>query len=143
MVTTTMEVAAALCCLGAIALALYLYHALWLAPERVRAALRVQGVAGPRPSFPYGNRDEMRRTAAAAAAAPLRGGGGGGIVHDYRAALFPHYERWREEYGMWELLLARIVSYYILSNLVNPPPSSCVHACMHACALCITPRVSH
>lgn len=82
--------AAALCC----ALALYLYHALWLAPGRVRAALRAQGVAGPRPSFPYGNRADMRRATAA-----HRGGGGGGVVHDYRQALFPHYERWRKEYG--------------------------------------------
>ncbi|CAD6216643.1 unnamed protein product [Miscanthus lutarioriparius] len=85
--------AAALCC----ALALYLYHELWVAPERVRAALRAQGVAGPRPSFPYGNLADMRRamtTAAAAAAAQS-----GGVVHDYRQALFPHYERWRKEYG--------------------------------------------
>lgn len=80
--------AAALCC----ALALYLYHALWLAPGRVRAALRAQGVAGPRPSFPYGNRADMRRATAGHR-------GGGGVVHDYRQALFPHYERWRKEYG--------------------------------------------
>jgi hypothetical protein len=90
--------AAGLCCVGACALALYLYHVLWVAPERVRAALRGQGIAGPRPSFPYGNRDEMRRAAAEAerAAAPAHRGG---IVHDYRPALFPHYERWRKEYG--------------------------------------------
>ncbi|RLN34875.1 hypothetical protein C2845_PM03G16460 [Panicum miliaceum] len=85
--------AAGMCCVGACALALYLYHVLWVAPERVRAALRGQGIGGPRPSFPYGNRDEMRQ--AAAAAFQRRGG----IVHDYRPALFPHYERWRKEYG--------------------------------------------
>jgi hypothetical protein len=90
METEMAAAAAALCC----ALALYLYHALWLAPGRVRAALRAQGVAGPRPSFPYGNRADMRRATAA-----HRGGGGGGVVHDYRQALFPHYERWRKEYG--------------------------------------------
>ncbi|CAN6226572.1 unnamed protein product [Urochloa humidicola] len=91
--------AAGLCCAGAITLALYLYHVLWLAPERLRAALRAQGIAGPRPSFPYGNRAEMRQAAADArrAAAPLQRGGS--IVHDYRPALFPHYERWRKEYG--------------------------------------------
>ncbi|KAG0546346.1 hypothetical protein BDA96_02G439600 [Sorghum bicolor] len=43
----------------------------------------------------------MRRAAAAAAAvAPAAGTTQrGGIVHDYRQALFPHYERWRKEYG--------------------------------------------
>ncbi|CAN6212737.1 unnamed protein product [Urochloa humidicola] len=97
-----MEVAAGLCLAAAITLALYLYHVLWVAPERLRAALRAQGIAGPPPSFPYGNRAQMRQAAAdarAAAAAPLQRGGGGGIVHDYRPALFPHYERWRKEYG--------------------------------------------
>ncbi|RLM87016.1 hypothetical protein C2845_PM04G34130 [Panicum miliaceum] len=90
--------AAGLCCVGACALALYLYHVLWVAPERVRAALRGQGIGGPRPSFPYGNRDEMRQ--AAAAAFQRRGG----IVHDYRPALFPHYERWRKEYERFDLI---------------------------------------
>ncbi|OEL23801.1 Cytochrome P450 714B1 [Dichanthelium oligosanthes] len=88
--------AAGLCCVGACALALYLYHVLWVAPERVRAALRGQGIGGPRLSFPYGNRAEMRQAAADAKAAA---GQRGGIVHDYRPALFPHYERWRKEYG--------------------------------------------
>ncbi|RCV14533.1 hypothetical protein SETIT_2G434000v2 [Setaria italica] len=93
------KVAAGLCCVGAITLALYLYHALWLAPERVRAALREQGIAGPRPSFPYGNRAEMRQAAADAKQAAAAASQRGSIVHDYRPALFPHYERWRKEYG--------------------------------------------
>ncbi|CAL5084715.1 unnamed protein product [Urochloa decumbens] len=94
-----MKVAAALLCAGAMTVALYLYHALWVAPERLRAALRAQGISGPRPSFPYGNRAQMRQAAsdAKAAAVPLQRGGS--IVHDYRPALFPHYEKWRKEYG--------------------------------------------
>ncbi|KAF8656553.1 hypothetical protein HU200_060612 [Digitaria exilis] len=82
--------------------AVYVYQALWVAPERLRAALRAQGVAGPRPSFPYGNRAHItqaflhRRAAAAAAAAAAAGSS---IVHDYRPALFPHYDKWRKEYG--------------------------------------------
>jgi gibberellin 13-oxidase len=87
-----MEVAAALCLAGA----LYLYHVLWLAPERLRAALRNQGIAGPRPSFPYGNLAEMRRTTVAGDHHLHRGGG---IVHDYRSAMFPFYDKWRKEYG--------------------------------------------
>lgn len=101
--------AAALCC----ALALYLYHALWLAPGRVRAALRAQGVAGPRPSFPYGNRADMRRATAA------HRGGGGGVVHDYRQALFPHYERWRKEYGTTidrRRACVRVACFYLSSS---------------------------
>lgn len=96
--------AAALCC----ALALYLYHALWLAPGRVRAALRAQGVAGPRPSFPYGNRADMRRATAGHR-------GGGGVVHDYRQALFPHYERWRKEYGT-TIDRRRVACFYLSSS---------------------------
>ncbi|WVZ67095.1 hypothetical protein U9M48_016231 [Paspalum notatum var. saurae] len=93
--------AAALCCVAACALALYLYRVLWAAPERARAALRGQGIGGPRPSFPYGNRDEMRRLMMMMKQQDGGGGGGGGggIVHDYRPAVFPHYERWRSQYG--------------------------------------------
>nr|CAB3458995.1 unnamed protein product [Digitaria exilis] len=75
--------------------AVYVYQALWLAPERLRAALRAQGVAGPRPSFPYGNRAHIRQ----AFLHPRAAAGGSSIVHDYRPALFPHYDKWRKEYG--------------------------------------------
>ncbi|KAL6896622.1 hypothetical protein ACP4OV_007194 [Aristida adscensionis] len=93
------EVAAALCCAAACALALRAYRALWRVPERARAVLRGQGVAGPRPSFPYGNLAEMRRAAADAKAAAGAAGDQRGIVHDYRPAVFPFYEKWRREYG--------------------------------------------
>ncbi|KAL6657201.1 hypothetical protein ACP70R_004981 [Stipagrostis hirtigluma subsp. patula] len=94
-------VAATVCCVAACSLALYMYRVLWLAPERLRAALRRQGVAGPRPSFPYGNLAEMRRAAAdaKAAAAAAACDHRRGIVHDYRQAVFPFYEKWREQYG--------------------------------------------
>ncbi|XP_062190049.1 cytochrome P450 714B1-like [Phragmites australis] len=95
-----MVAAATLCCVGACTLALYLYHVLWLAPGRVRAALRSQGIGGPRPSFPYGNSTEMSQ-AAAGVKAPSAAAASGhrGIVHDYRPAVFPAYEKWRKEYG--------------------------------------------
>lgn len=93
-----MEVATALglCCVGACALALYLYRILWLAPERVRRALWRQGVRGPPPSFPYGNLADMRQAAAAAKRTPSSRDD---VVHDYRPAVFPFYEKWRNEYG--------------------------------------------
>ncbi|KAE8789205.1 hypothetical protein D1007_36692 [Hordeum vulgare] len=99
-VASAMGVAASLCCVGACSLALYLYRILWLAPERVRRALRRQGVRGPPASFPYGNLADMRQAADAAKRTPSsRGGGGDDVVHDYRSAVFPFYEKWRNEYG--------------------------------------------
>ncbi|KAF6999344.1 hypothetical protein CFC21_015387 [Triticum aestivum] len=94
-VAPAVGVAASLCCVGACALALYLYRILWLAPERVRRALRRQGIRGPPPSFPYGNLADMRQAAAAA----KRTRDAGDVVHDYRSAVFPFYEKWRNEYG--------------------------------------------
>jgi hypothetical protein len=92
-----------LCCVGACGLAVYLYYILWLVPQRVLAGFRRQGIDGPRPSFPYGNLADMREavaTAKAARASARRpGGGGGGIVHDYRPAVLPYYEKWRKEHG--------------------------------------------
>uniref|UniRef100_A0A0E0EG95 Cytochrome P450 n=1 Tax=Oryza meridionalis TaxID=40149 RepID=A0A0E0EG95_9ORYZ len=90
--------AASLCC----GVAAYLYYVLWLAPERLRAHLRRQGIGGPIPSFPYGNLADMRSHAAAAAATGKATGEGrqeGDIVHDYRQAVFPFYENWRKQYG--------------------------------------------
>ncbi|KAG8099087.1 hypothetical protein GUJ93_ZPchr0013g37471 [Zizania palustris] len=100
--------AASLCWVAACSLGVYLYYVLWLLPERVRADLRRQGIAGPRPSFPYGNLADMRRTAAAAtktapSSPPAAVAGeqrdGGVIVHDYRHAVFPFYDKWRKEHG--------------------------------------------
>ncbi|KAL6902201.1 hypothetical protein ACP4OV_005077 [Aristida adscensionis] len=94
-----------LCCVGACGLAMYLYYIIWVAPQRVLAGFRRQGIGGPRPSFPYGNLADMREAVAAAkkarVAARRSGGDGGGrdIVHDYRPAVLPFYEKWRKEHG--------------------------------------------
>ncbi|KAL5217012.1 hypothetical protein ABZP36_017696 [Zizania latifolia] len=102
------KVALSLCCVGACCLATYLYYVVWVAPGRVLAEFRRQGIGGPRPAFPYGNLADMREAVAAArraaAAARRCGGGGGGggaagIVHDYRPAVLPFYEKWRKDYG--------------------------------------------
>lgn len=92
---------------AACSLALYLYHVQWLAPEKLRAALRSQGIAGPRPSFPYGNLAEMKQLSAAAAARHRRQRRRG-IVHDYRPAVFPFYEKWRNHYGTFNNTRIRI-----------------------------------
>lgn len=100
------KVVLSLCCVGACGLAVYLYHILWLVPQRVLAKFKDQKIGGPRPSFPYGNLADMREAAAAAKAARASArrsgsGGGAGIVHDYRPAVLPYYEKWRKEYGTY------------------------------------------
>ncbi|VAI06007.1 unnamed protein product [Triticum turgidum subsp. durum] len=91
-----MKVLLSLCCVGACSLALYLYHTVWVVPQRLLAGFRRQGIGGPRPSFPYGNIADMREAVAAAKSAPRAGGR---IVHDYRPAVLPFYEKWRKEHG--------------------------------------------
>lgn len=95
------EVVLSLCCVGACCLAMYLYHILWLVPQRVLGEFRRQNIGGPRPSFPYGNLADMREAVATAKAlrASTRRPGAGGIVHDYRPAVLPYYEKWRKEHG--------------------------------------------
>lgn len=99
------KVLLSLCCVGACGLAVYLYHILWLVPQKVLAKFEDQKIGGPRPSFPYGNLADMREAGAAAkaarASARRSGSGGGGIVHDYRPAVLPYYEKWRKEYGAY------------------------------------------
>uniref|UniRef100_A0ACD5YBB2 Uncharacterized protein n=1 Tax=Avena sativa TaxID=4498 RepID=A0ACD5YBB2_AVESA len=97
--TLEVKVVASLCCVGACGLLLYLYRILWLVPERVRRELRRQGIRRPPPSFPYGNLADMRQAAADAKRTLSTERGGTGIVHDYRPAVFPFYEKWRNEYG--------------------------------------------
>ncbi|KAM3228696.1 hypothetical protein ACQJBY_059981 [Aegilops geniculata] len=91
-----MKVVLSLCCVGACSLALYLYYTVWVVPQRLLAGFRRQGIGGPRPSFPYGNIADMRKAVAAAKSAPRAGGR---IVHDYRPAVLPFYEKWRKEHG--------------------------------------------
>ncbi|KAL6648209.1 hypothetical protein ACP70R_012433 [Stipagrostis hirtigluma subsp. patula] len=104
-VAMAVKVLLSLCCVGACGLAMYLYYIIWVAPQRVLAEFRRQGIGGPRPSFPYGNLTDMREAVAAAKAvraAARRSAGAGGhgdIVHDYRPAVLPFYEKWRKEHG--------------------------------------------
>uniref|UniRef100_A0A0D9Z6V0 Cytochrome P450 n=1 Tax=Oryza glumipatula TaxID=40148 RepID=A0A0D9Z6V0_9ORYZ len=110
-VVVAAKVLVSLWCVGACCLAAYLYRVVWVAPRRVLAEFRRQGIGGPRPSFPYGNLADMREAVAAArqqlAEARRRrrardsgdGGSGAGIVHDYRPAVLPFYEKWRKDYG--------------------------------------------
>ncbi|XP_027154142.1 cytochrome P450 714C2-like [Coffea eugenioides] len=74
-----------------------LYHALVLKPKRIRSKLRRQGIKGPSPVFFYGNIPEMKsihlqtRSMAATNSDELS--------HAWPAAVFPHLQQWRNEYG--------------------------------------------
>ena len=118
------KVVASLCCVGACSLLLYLCRILWLVPERLRRELRRQGIRGPPPSsFLYGNLADMRQ-AAVDAKQMSSSSSDGGIVHDYRPAVFPFYEKWRNEYG---------ACIYI--SMVPSLSIDVVHACMHGLPL--------
>lgn len=99
---TAVKVVLSLFLVAACGLAAYLYYELWVAPRRVLAEFRKQGIGGPAPSFPYGNLADMREAVAAAKqqkASSARRPGGDDIVHDYRQAVLPFYEKWRKEHG--------------------------------------------
>ncbi|GJN10662.1 hypothetical protein PR202_ga28775 [Eleusine coracana subsp. coracana] len=82
----------------------------------------------PEPSFPYGNLAEMMRQQSSAAQAAIiskttAAAGDGddhqrrGIVHDYRPAVFPFYDKWRNQYGP--------VFSYSIGNMVFLHASRC------------------
>lgn len=100
---TSLGLLLSLCLIGFSSLSLYFYYVTWLRPESIRNKLRRQGIAGPPPSFPYGNLPEMKRVVMAEEAR-REGGRGGGMNHDYTSKVFPYFEQWRKEYGMKLLL---------------------------------------
>jgi gibberellin 13-oxidase len=89
------------CLIGLCILGSYFYYVIWFVPERVRRKLLMQGICGPKPTFPYGNISEMKwLTVMEKNKRDAEARSGEVIKHDYRSAVFPYYERWRKEYGM-------------------------------------------
>ncbi|KAJ4753801.1 Cytochrome P450 714B3 [Rhynchospora pubera] len=89
-----------LCLVGLCILGLYyFYYVVWFVPERIRRKLRMQGIGGPKPSFPYGNISEMKRLTIMEKNKKDAEAMKGTIKHDYRSAVFPYYEKWRKEFG--------------------------------------------
>ena len=81
---------------AAATLILYLYNVLCLRPEKLRRALRRQGITGPQPSFLLGNIRDMKRPEKEEIP---RGEGNGETVHDFSSTFFPFFDRWRKIYG--------------------------------------------
>lgn len=85
-------IALAICCL-----VFYVYHTLWLQPEKIRKRLLMQGINGPKPSFFYGNLLEMKRIDSRNKVKNEDRC----ISHEFK--LYPSFNLWRNEYGMMHL----------------------------------------
>lgn len=73
---------------------------MWVKTRKQRKLLKNRGIKGPSPSFLFGNVFEMQRiqsmVAKSSSHAEIVG-------HDYTSTLFPYFEQWRNEYGMFFL----------------------------------------
>ncbi|KAH6788397.1 hypothetical protein C2S51_003403 [Perilla frutescens var. frutescens] len=75
----------------------HLYNAVVVQPQKLRSALRRQGLSGPPPAFLLGNILEMKR--AQDAAAKVATVVGPPTFHNCEAAVFPFFDEWRKKYG--------------------------------------------
>lgn len=73
-----------------------LYSGLVLKPERLRSALRKQGIRGPGPSLLLGNISEIRKSRSTTVKASTNEPP---LFHNCAATLFPFFEQWRKQYG--------------------------------------------
>lgn len=94
---------------GILGLLFHLYNGVFLKPKKLRLKLQNQGINGPYPSFLYGNIHEMRRiqlqASSSAANSTTTDDNKTAIAHDWFPTLFPHLEKWRNEYGNCSLTL--------------------------------------
>ncbi|KAL6498866.1 hypothetical protein OROHE_026466 [Orobanche hederae] len=81
---------------GLLVFFLRIFDASILKPRRLRSKLEKLGFKGPVPSLVYGNIPEMERIILLQK--PLSAATDE-ISHDWFASVFPHLERWRNEYG--------------------------------------------
>ena len=90
----------------------YLYSILWLRPERLRQKLRSQGVKGAKPSFLFGNIQEMRRIQQQLTESHQEQEAGitDRFSSNYVATLFPYFLHWSRVYGMLRNTLAESLS---------------------------------
>ncbi|KAJ4955869.1 hypothetical protein NE237_012652 [Protea cynaroides] len=65
----------------------------WLLPIRAYKRVRKNGFEGPKPSFPLGNIDEMRKKEKDS---PL---GSVNVTHNIYSTVFPYFARWRKLHG--------------------------------------------
>ncbi|KAF5470304.1 hypothetical protein F2P56_010825 [Juglans regia] len=73
-----------------------LYNALVLKPDRLRSALRKQGITGPPPTLLLGNIWEIKKALSTKVKAPAREIP---VYHNCAALITPFFEQWRKQYG--------------------------------------------
>ncbi|KAL3531003.1 hypothetical protein ACH5RR_010325 [Cinchona calisaya] len=84
--------------LGFLGLLLRLYNALVAKPERLRSALRKQGVSGPKPTLLLGNILEIKKARDASAKATSECDGAP-VYHNCGSFLLPFFDKWRKQFG--------------------------------------------
>uniref|UniRef100_A0A1W7HBQ9 Cytochrome P450 n=1 Tax=Scoparia dulcis TaxID=107240 RepID=A0A1W7HBQ9_SCODU len=83
---------------GFLLLFLWLFDDLVLKPKRLRSKLEKQGIRGPRPSILYGNLSEMKRLVQLKKQTAFEKYSEERF-HAWPPTVFPHLEKWRNEYG--------------------------------------------
>lgn len=84
-----------------------LIHALYvliLRPRLLRAKLHRQGIHGPSPHFYFGNIPEMKSLLLSATQTQSKENGdvsSASISHNWHSTLFPHFHKWRKQYGQF------------------------------------------
>ena len=75
-----------------------LYHGLVVKPTKLRARLGKQGIKGPPPSLLLGNIREIKKAQANVVKVPSTQPP---ATHNCTSLLFPFFEQWRKQYGMY------------------------------------------
>ena len=114
---------------GFIVLLVHLFNLLILKPKLLRAKLQRQGIRGPSPSFLFGNIPEMKRIQLQLHSTPKATSTSTtkehvsesdhpvAIAHNWPSTLFPHLERWRNQYGTCHFLVSSLSLSLSLSQV--------------------------
>ncbi|KAL2550419.1 Cytochrome [Forsythia ovata] len=64
----------------------------WILPNLVNKKLQANGFSGPKPSFPFGNLNDMKKKKKSADSSSI-------ISHDIHFTAFPYFSRWQKLHG--------------------------------------------
>ena len=84
--------------LGFIGLLLRLYNGLVVKPKRLRSMLSKQGIDGPAPTLLLGNIREIKKAQSTTVKTPTSEAP---VSHNCGAVLFPFFDQWRKQYGIF------------------------------------------